>query len=56
MGDMPPEIQVKLLRVLQDGMYERVGGHRMVHSDFRLISASNRNFEELVVKSQEVVS
>jgi len=52
MGDMPPEIQVKLLRVLQDGMYERVGGHRMVHSDFRLISASNRNFEELVANGQ----
>ncbi len=52
MGDMPPEIQVKLLRVLQDGMFERVGGQRATHSDFRLISASNRNFEELVAKGQ----
>lgn len=52
MGDMPPEIQVKLLRVLQDGMFERVGGQRPAHSDFRLISASNRNFEEMVAKGQ----
>uniref|UniRef100_UPI0005677B0E sigma 54-interacting transcriptional regulator n=1 Tax=Cupriavidus metallidurans TaxID=119219 RepID=UPI0005677B0E len=48
MGDMPPEIQVKLLRVLQDGMFERIGGQRLTHSDFRLISASNRNFEEMI--------
>jgi transcriptional regulator with PAS, ATPase and Fis domain len=47
-GDMPPEIQVKLLRVLQDGMFERVGGDRVRHSDFRLICASNRNFQELI--------
>lgn len=47
-GDMAPEIQVKLLRVLQDGMFERVGGNRMYHSDFRLICASNRNFQEMI--------
>jgi transcriptional regulator with PAS, ATPase and Fis domain len=47
-GDMPPEIQVKLLRVLQDGMFERVGGDRARHSDFRLICASNRNFQEMI--------
>lgn len=47
-GDMPPEIQVKLLRVLQDGMFERVGGDRQRHSDFRLISASNRDFNEMI--------
>lgn len=47
-GDMPPEIQVKLLRVLQDGMFERVGGDRPRHSDFRLICASNRNFQEMI--------
>lgn len=47
-GDMPPEIQVKLLRVLQDGMFERVGGDRARHSDFRLVCASNRNFQEMI--------
>ena len=47
-GDMPPEIQVKLLRVLQDGMFERVGGDRARHSDFRLICASNRNFQQMI--------
>lgn len=43
-GDMPLDIQVKLLRVLQDGMIERVGGDKARRSDFRLISASNRDF------------
>ncbi|MBF6990828.1 sigma-54-dependent Fis family transcriptional regulator [Cupriavidus sp. IK-TO18] len=52
MGDMPSEIQVKLLRVLQDGMFERVGGQRICHSDFRLICASNRNFQEMIANGQ----
>ncbi len=51
-GDMPPEIQVKLLRVLQDGMFERVGGDRPRHSDFRLICATNRNFQEMISNSE----
>lgn len=51
-GDMPPEIQVKLLRVLQDGMFERVGGNKVCHSDFRLICASNCNFQEMIAKGQ----
>lgn len=51
-GDMPLEIQVKLLRVMQDGGYERVGGTRLLHSDFRLISATNRNFKELIAQGK----
>ena len=47
-GDMPSDTQVKLLRVLQDGMFERVGGDRARHSDFRLICASNRNFQQMI--------
>lgn len=47
-GDMPLEVQVKLLRVLQDGVYERVGGHRSFRSSFRLISATNRNFQDMI--------
>ncbi|MDB5581764.1 MAG: sensory box protein [Bradyrhizobium sp.] len=49
-GDMPPEIQVKLLRVLQDGSFERVGGDRAKKSDFRLISASNRDFKTMIAE------
>jgi len=47
-GDMPAEVQVKLLRVLQDGRFERVGGHESRLSSFRLISASNRNFDQMI--------
>lgn len=50
-GDMPVDMQVKLLRVLQDGQFERIGGERARHSDFRLISASNRDFSAMIAKS-----
>jgi len=46
-GDMPVEVQAKLLRVLQDKMVERVGGDRPRRSDFRLISATNRDLPEM---------
>ncbi|ARP92995.1 sigma-54 interaction domain-containing protein [Bordetella genomosp. 13] len=49
-GDMPLEIQVKLLRTLQDGSFQRVGGDALRRSDFRLISASNRNFNSMIEK------
>jgi transcriptional regulator with PAS, ATPase and Fis domain len=51
-GDMPAEVQVKLLRVLQDGIFERVGGDRPRHSDFRLVSATNRNFQEMIANGE----
>src|SRR5690606_38675548 len=44
-GDMPADVQVKLLRVLQDGSFQRVGSTDMRHSNFRLVTASNRNFQ-----------
>jgi transcriptional regulator with PAS, ATPase and Fis domain len=47
-GDMPWDVQVKLLRVLQDGSFQRVGSTELRHSNFRLISASNRNFEAMI--------
>jgi len=46
--DIPLSTQVKLLRVLQDGKYERLGGRETLHSDVRLIAATNRNLEEAV--------
>lgn len=47
-GDMPLEVQTKLLRVLQDHMVERVGGGKPKYVDFRLCSATNRNLEDFV--------
>lgn len=47
-GDMPLEIQVKLLRTLQDGTFQRVGGNQQRRSDFRLVSASNRDFRQML--------
>jgi DNA-binding NtrC family response regulator len=40
---MPPEVQVKLLRVLQEGSFERLGGTRTLHVDVRVVAATNKN-------------
>jgi two-component system NtrC family response regulator len=48
-GDMPPPLQVKLLRVLQEMEFERVGGTRTIEVDVRVLSASNRNIKEDVM-------
>jgi transcriptional regulator with GAF, ATPase, and Fis domain len=45
-GEMPLELQVKLLRVVQDGEFERLGSPRTLKVDVRIIAASNRNLEE----------
>ena len=45
-GEMPPSLQVKLLRVLQEMEFERVGGTRTINVDVRVLSASNRNVKE----------
>jgi two-component system NtrC family response regulator len=45
-GDMPQSLQVKLLRVLQEMEFERVGGTKTIQVDVRVISASNRNIKE----------
>ncbi len=42
-GEMSPALQVKLLRVLQDQTFERVGGTKTIHVDVRIISATNKN-------------
>jgi formate hydrogenlyase transcriptional activator len=45
-GEMPLELQSKLLRVIQDGEFERLGSPRTIKVDVRIIAASNRNLEE----------
>lgn len=47
-GDFPIELQGKLLRVLQEGEFERLGGTETKHVDVRLIAATNRNLREAV--------
>lgn len=45
-GDIPMEVQVRLLRVLQNKEFERVGGSETLHSDFRLLAATNRDLRK----------
>ncbi|MDP7012238.1 MAG: sigma-54 dependent transcriptional regulator [Verrucomicrobiota bacterium] len=47
-GDMTPQTQTKILRVLQDGIFERVGGNSSVNADVRVIAATNKPIEEAV--------
>jgi PAS domain S-box-containing protein len=45
-GEMPLELQSKLLRIIQDGEFERLGSPRTIKTDVRIIAATNRNLEE----------
>ena len=47
-GDLPPAVQIKLLRVLQEREFERVGGTRPIKVDIRLVAATNRDLEEAI--------
>ncbi|MCW9056969.1 MAG: nitrogen regulation protein NR(I) [Gammaproteobacteria bacterium] len=47
-GDMPADLQTRLLRVLADGQFYRVGGHTPVKADVRIITATHQNLEERV--------
>jgi PAS domain S-box-containing protein len=47
-GDLPLEMQPKLLRVVEEKEFERVGGTRIIRSDFRVIAATNQNLEEML--------
>lgn len=49
-GDMPPEAQTRLLRVLADREFYRVGGHTPVRVDVRIIAATHQNLEQLVAE------
>ena len=47
-GDMPPELQTRLLRVLSDGSYYRVGGHQQIKANVRVIAATHQTLEQRV--------
>ena len=51
-GDMPLNMQVKLLRVIQERSFERVGSNRSIQTDVRIIAATHRNLNELISKGQ----
>jgi Nif-specific regulatory protein len=51
-GDLPVNLQPKILRVLQEREFERVGGEKTTKVDVRLLAATSRNLEELVLKAK----
>ncbi len=51
-GDMSPALQSKILRVLQEQRFERVGGNETIAADVRVIAATNRDLEKMVARSQ----
>jgi Nif-specific regulatory protein len=51
-GDLPMDVQIKLLRTLQEREFERVGGTETIRVDVRVVSATNRNLEEMIEKGE----
>lgn len=51
-GDMPLQMQVKLLRVLQERIFERVGGAKALKCDVRIIAATHRNLEDMITSGK----
>jgi Nif-specific regulatory protein len=51
-GDMSAKLQTKLLRVLQEGAFERIGGESTIRVDVRIITATNQNLEERIPKGE----
>jgi len=51
-GDIPLPVQVKLLRTIQFGEFQRVGSNQIFHTDVRIIAATHRNLEEMISKGE----
>lgn len=51
-GELPQDAQVRFLRVLQDGFVERVGSHKVIQVDVRVVAATHRNLAEMVTGGQ----
>ncbi len=51
-GELPPSVQAKLLRVLQNGEFQRLGGNRTIKVDVRLLAATNRSLETMVQRGE----
>jgi transcriptional regulator with GAF, ATPase, and Fis domain len=51
-GELPLPAQVRLLRILQDGSFERVGGGRPLHADVRIVAATNRDLHAMVAEAR----
>jgi len=51
-GDVPPHIQTKLLRVLQEKEIQRVGGNEIIHVNVRVVAATNRNLQDMIGKGE----
>ncbi len=51
-GDLPMEVQIKLLRTLQEREFERVGGTETIKVDVRMVSATNRNLEQMIADGE----
>jgi len=52
LGDIPPHLQVKLLRLLETGAYRRVGGVDILRADFRLVAATHRDLAAMVASGE----
>lgn len=52
LGELPPAAQVRLLRILQDGWLERVGGSRPIHVDVRIVAATHRDLAAMVAEGR----
>ncbi|HIJ60869.1 MAG TPA: sigma-54-dependent Fis family transcriptional regulator [Nitrospirae bacterium] len=51
-GDMPPQLQAKILRVLQERSFERIGGMKTITVDVRIIAATNKNLQDIVAQGK----
>jgi two-component system nitrogen regulation response regulator GlnG len=51
-GDMPLATQAKMLRLLQDGQFQRVGGNETLRADVRILAATNQNLEQMIAENR----